>query len=134
MMVVSGILAAALALLTPQADWQEELRRLVGHGVEQQADGYRIVDIAGEGEPFVGCVRRDGEHLYLESGESRWRITGPLAIPRIAGPNYKVWIIGTLTPAKTLVAKRLGILATPERSVCGAPSSSAVGAGKEMRR
>jgi hypothetical protein len=137
MTLASAIVATALALLAPKADWQEELRRLVGQQVEQTATGYRIVDIAGEGEPLVGCIRREGKDLYLESGESRWRLTGALAVPRIAGPNYKVWIIGTPTPAGTLPAKRLGILATPEGSLCGLRTpekESAVGAGEEMRR
>ena len=99
--------------------WQAEVDRLVGHTVEVGETGYRIVDIAGEGEPHVGCVRLVGKALYLETSAGRWRLTGPLALPRIAGPNYKVWVIGTVTPAKTLPATRLGILATPSQSICG---------------
>lgn len=100
--------------------WRAEVDRLVGQSVELSESGYRILDIAGEGEPRVGCVRRVGKALYLESGEERFRLTGPLALPRIAGPNYKVWVIGTVTPAMSLRATRLGILATPEQSSCGA--------------
>jgi hypothetical protein len=112
-------LLASLCMLGPEPDWQAEIDRLVGHKVEVSSDGYHILDIAGEGEPLVGCVRREGKDLYLESGDSRWRLTGPLAVPRIAGPNYKVWVVGNPTVAKTLPVKRLGILATPDRSLCG---------------
>jgi hypothetical protein len=123
MSVVSAILSAVL-LLAPKASWHEEVSRLVGHKVEQTSEGYRILDIAGEGEPLVGCIRRDDKDLYLESGASRWRLTGPLAVPRIAGPDYKVWIIGTPGPAGALPVKRLGILATPEQSLCGMRTSA----------
>lgn len=117
--ITVSILAAGLCLLGPNSEWQDELERLVGHKVEHSNEGYRILDIAGEGEPRVGCVRREGKDLYLESGDRRWRLTGPLAVPRIAGPNYKVWVIGKPTAALTLPVQRLGILAVPDRSACG---------------
>ncbi len=103
--------------------WQSEVNRLEGQTVEQSDEGYQIMDIAGEGPPLVGCVRREDNSLFLETDEGRWRLTGPLALPRIAGPNYKVWVIGVPTPAMTLAAKRLGILATPDQSICGAPNA-----------
>ena len=121
--IAMALLATSLCLLGPKPEWQDELGRLVGHKVELLSDGYRIVDIAGEGQPYVGCVRRRGKDLFLESGDSRWRLTGPLAVPRIAGPDYKVWVIGKPTAAQTLAVERLGILATPNRSVCGAPGA-----------
>ena len=115
-----SVVLSGLCWLGAIPAWQGEVDRLVGHTVEVADDGYRIVDIAGEGQPYVGCVRLVGKTLYLETGDQRWRLTGPLAVPRIAGPNYKVWVIGKLTPAKTLPATRLGILATPTQSICGA--------------
>jgi hypothetical protein len=121
-----SLLLSGLCLFGSPAPWQEEVERLEGQSVEVTALGYQILDIAGEGAPHVGCVRRVGNSLYLETTSDRWRLTGPLAIPRIAGPNYKVWVIGEPTPAKTLPARRLGILATPDRSTCGAaPVASA---------
>lgn len=108
-----------VCLSQPVSFVQRELSRLVGHQVEIHSDGYRIMDIANEGAPKVGCVRRNGDQLYLETSEGRWRLTGPLAVPRIAGPNYKVWVIGNTTPAQSLLATRLGILAPPEQSTCG---------------
>ena len=120
MSLMISTLLSGLCLLGAIPAWQDEVDRLVGHTVEVADDGYRIVDIAGEGEPYAGCIRLVGKSLYLESGDLRWRLTGPLAVPRIAGPNYRVWVIGTPTPAKTLPATRLGILATPTQSICGA--------------
>lgn len=129
MSLAISIALAGLCLLGPEPNWQAEVKRLHGHTVEVKGDGYRILDIAGEGAPIIGCVRREGKALYLESGDHRWRLTGPLALPRIAGPNYKVWVIGKPTPAMTLPATRLGILATPDQSYCGAPRTSAPAEG-----
>jgi hypothetical protein len=120
MSLAVSIVLSGLCWLGANPAWQSEVDRLTGHTVDVADDGYRIVDIAGEGEPHVGCVRLVGKTLYLESGDTRWRLTGPLAVPRVAGPNYKVWVIGSVTPAKTLPATRLGILATPAQSICGA--------------
>ncbi len=119
MSLALALLLSGLCCFGAPAPWQNEVGRLSGHSVEVTATGYTIVDIAGEGAPHVGCVRREGKALFLETADARWRLTGPLAIPRIAGPNYKVWVIGEPTPAKTLPARRLGILATPDRSYCG---------------
>jgi hypothetical protein len=123
MTIVLSIVVAGLCLLAPESKWQSEIDRLIGQTVQVSADGYEVIDIAGEGRPLIGCVRRVGKELYLESEDKRWRLTGPLALARIAGPNYKVWVIGVPTAAMTLPATRLGILAGPQQSVCGAPQT-----------
>lgn len=120
MTIALSIVLAGLCLLAPDSKWQSEIDRLIGQTVQVSDDGYEVIDIAGEGRPLIGCIRRVGKELYLESGDKRWRLTGPLALARIAGPNYKVWVIGTPTAAMTLPATRLGILAGPNQSVCGA--------------
>jgi hypothetical protein len=70
------------------------------------------VSVAGEGEPLVGVVERDGDALVLVTEESRFRLTGPLARPRIAGPGYTIWVTGAVT-AGAIRARRLGILRRP---------------------
>lgn len=96
-----------------------ELARLDGHRVAVAPDGagYTIEDVAGEGKPVVGVVERRGDHLWLVSeGGAAYRLTGRLARPRIAGPGYKVWALGTITgppSAPVLHARRLGVLASP---------------------
>lgn len=103
----------------PPADAIAEIDRLEGHRVAIAPDGtgYEIESVAGEGKPVVGVVERRGEHLMLVSREGEvYRLAGVLARPRIAGPGYKVWVLGELrgqAPARTLVARRLGILAPP---------------------
>ena len=88
-----------------------ELSRLVGHDVVVANDGrsYTIVRVAGEGKPIVGVVQLRGTQLWLDAGTKRYRLIGPLAIPRIAGPGYKIWVLGAVT-GELLRAKRLGIL------------------------
>ena len=111
-----GAAPARGASVDPTADIAAELARLAGHRVELAADGqsYRIVDIAGEGPPLVGHIERRGRDLWLRAahGPAR-RLAGPLAHPRMAGPHYKVWVIGDLAPDGSLVARRLGVLAPP---------------------
>jgi len=117
-----GLGAAILAALAraataaPPPAVAAELARLEGHRVELSAGGapYRIVDVAGEGPPEVGIVERRGRDLWLRPfrGPAR-RLAGPLAVPRIAGPGYKVWVIGRPGPDGSLVARRLGVLAPP---------------------
>lgn len=112
--LVVWLLALAPAITAPLAD---ELSRLEGHTVTVAADGasYTIDDVAGEGAPHVGVVERRGDALWLTAatGEAL-RLTGPLAIPRIAGPGYRVWVLGQVD-GDTLAAQRLGILAPPQR-------------------
>jgi hypothetical protein len=110
---------AAAAAAADVEDVAAELARLEGHRVEVAAGGrrYRIVDVAGEGAPVVGVVERRGRELWLEPerGAAR-RLRGPLAIPRIAGPGYKVWVVGRIGPDGSLIARRLGVLAPPGSS------------------
>jgi len=101
---------------TPSPDVATEVSRLEGHDVVIAADGrsYAIRNVANEGKPLVGVVELRGTQLWLRSGGKRYRLTGPLAIPRIAGPRYKVWVLGALN-GDVLHARRLGILAPPRR-------------------
>lgn len=89
-----------------------EVARLEGHTVEVEGDGYRITDVAGEGAPRVGVVERRGPALWLVTEGEALRLVGPLAAPRIAGPGYKVWVVGD-RDGDTLRARRLGVLAPP---------------------
>ena len=95
-------------LLLQPAPLADELARLEGHRVATVKSGYVIEDVAGEGKPIVGVVEKRGSTLYLEGH----RLTGPLARPRIAGPGYKVWALGTIA-GDTLRLRRIGILARP---------------------
>jgi hypothetical protein len=97
------------------ADVAAEVARLVGQDVVQSpdGDGYHIRDVAGEGPPLVGVVERRGDELWLV-GATSVRLRGKLAHPRIAGPGYKVWVLGELE-ADGLHVRRLGILRPPER-------------------
>jgi hypothetical protein len=94
-----------------------ELGRLVGHRTERlPGERYRLVDVAGEGAPRIGVVERRGAALYLvEPDGAAWRLVGPLAVPRIAGPGYTVWVLGAVDERGALVARRLGVLAPPPR-------------------
>lgn len=91
--------------------------RLAGHRIEIAPDrrAIRIVDVAGEGAPRVGVIEREGDDLVLVTAERRWRLSGPLARPRIAGPGYSVWVFGAIDRdgVATLTARRLGILRRP---------------------
>lgn len=91
-----------------------ERGRLAGQTIERSGSGYRIVDVAGEGPPRVGVVERRGKSLWLVAGDEALELTGPLAVPRIAGPGYRVWIIGERHGQK-LEARRLGVLRPPRR-------------------
>lgn len=116
--MLRAILVAALVALagSARADVASELARLAGHRVAVAADGrsYRILDVAGEGAPEIGVVERRGAALFLRRADgSRLRLAGPLAVPRIAGPGYKVWVLGRVERG-ALVARRLGVLAPPD--------------------
>jgi hypothetical protein len=97
--------------------------RLAGHRIEISArrDAVTIVDAAGEGPPRVGVIERDGDDLVMVTADGRWRLAGPLARPRIAGPGYTVWVIGDVDAAGAVLrARRLGVLLRPARAVTGA--------------
>ncbi len=91
--------------------------RLAGLTVRVAQDGAAlwIDDVAGEGAPHVGVIVRRGRELVLVTDEGEWRLTGPLARPRIAGPGYTVWLIGVIMPADrgALRIRRLGVLRRP---------------------
>ena len=124
---MSWALAVAVALATPTPEVAAQLARLEGQRVTIAAGGasFTIDDIAGEGPPRVGVIERRGEALWLvEDGDAgnAWRLRGPLARPRIAGPGYRVWVLGDGDAhGATLRARRLGVLAPPHR---GAPLSA----------
>jgi hypothetical protein len=119
--VIAGLASAAAAAPPPQAlarrSLVDELARLDGHAVQAAPGGdYRIVDVAGEGAPLVGVVERRGGELWLRPARGpALRLVGPLAVPRIAGPGYKVWVVGRPAADGSLVARRLGVLAPPAR-------------------
>jgi hypothetical protein len=116
--MMRALLVAAGLLLSAgpaAADIKSELARLVGHRVEVSRDGqsYRILDVAGEGAPEVGVVERRGAALFLRRTDgSAIALAGPLAVPRIAGPGYTIWVLGRVERG-ALVARRLGVLAPP---------------------
>ncbi len=101
----------ALLLGNPVSD---ELSRLEGHDVVVASDGlsYEIRSVAGEGKPLVGIVERAGSQLFLVTANARLELLGPLARPRIAGPGYKVWVIGKVNSG-AITAKRIGVLRSP---------------------
>ena len=112
-LLVALLLFAAAG--TARADIARELARLAGHRVAVAPDGqsYRILDVAGEGAPEVGVIERRGRSLVLvRSDRSAVPLAGPLAVPRIAGPGYKVWVLGRIERG-ALHARRLGVLAPP---------------------
>lgn len=118
--VLAALLFAGLAGPSHAVDSEQlerEIARLVGHSVQRTQKGYRILDIASEGAPLIGCIHRVGSSLLLVNADLSLRLTGALAIPRIAGPNYKVWIIGQQV-GDELHATRLGILARPSSKSC----------------
>ncbi|GAB4541335.1 MAG: hypothetical protein Tsb0020_54250 [Haliangiales bacterium] len=100
------------------ARYRAQLERLTGHQVRVATDGsgFVIEDAAGEGKPLVGVVERRGASLWLVTADAAYRLLGPLAKPRIAGPGYRVWIHGQRghhAGVPTLRARRLGVLAPP---------------------
>jgi len=107
--------AATVAIEPAEAD--AIAARLAGHRFELAVDrrSLRIRDVAGAGAPRVGVIERDGAELVLVTAEARWRLAGPLARPRIAGPGYTVWVIGIPSEGKVprLTVQRLGILRRP---------------------
>lgn len=93
-------------------DVAAEVARLVGQEVAEVPDGYVIRDVAGDGPPLVGVVERRGAELWLVRPSGAVRLVGKLAHPRIAGPGYKVWVVGTAS-GDGLQVRRLGVLRAP---------------------
>ena len=90
------------------ADLAAEVSRLAGQEIAETPDGYEILDVAGEGKPLVGVVERRGEELWL-TGAVTVKLVGPLAHPRVAGPGYKVWVLG-VRDGDGYRARRIGVL------------------------
>ena len=99
---------AALVIAAP-ADLDPMRARLAGHTFRIGDGVLAIDDIAGNGRPWIGTVERRGDALWLLTAVGSYRLAGPLARPRIAGPGYLVWVIGTRA-GKVLTAVRLGVL------------------------
>ncbi|HUS64441.1 MAG TPA: hypothetical protein VMZ28_07845 [Kofleriaceae bacterium] len=92
----------------------DEASRLAGHTLSRAGGTLRIVDVAGEGAPEVGVVERRGRALWLVTdGGKALRLAGPLAVPRIAGPGYRVWALGRVGRGGALWVRRLGVLRRP---------------------
>jgi hypothetical protein len=111
MRVLLSLLVAVASLAPALAD---EISRLRGHRVVVTEGGqsYAVEDVAGEGRPLVGLVYRRGDQLWLRSAGRDYHLIGPLARPRIAGPGYKIWVLGEVS-GDSLAARRLGVLARP---------------------
>jgi hypothetical protein len=120
------VLSLVLALLLITPDELPALRaRLDGISFHVSDDerSLWIDDVAGEGAPRIGVVARVGRDLVLVTDDGQWRLTGPLARPRIAGPGYTVWVIGDIMPPKgggpstssgqALRIRRIGVLRRP---------------------
>jgi len=113
--VIALVVAGVLACEPAEVDAIAAL--LAGQRFTIAADrrSIDITDVAGEGAPEVGTVVRDGGALVLVTEDGRFVLRGPLARPRIAGPGYTVWVIGTVGAGTvpTLTARRLGVLRKP---------------------
>jgi hypothetical protein len=112
---VTRVLLVLVALAGTARGEPDQLSRLEGHRAQIGADGtVQIFDVAGEGRPEVGVVVRAGRFLDLRRADGTLvRLVGPLAVPRIAGPGYKIWVLGRRDRTGALVARRLGVLARP---------------------
>jgi hypothetical protein len=87
------------------------MSRLRGHEVRMDPGRLWIVSIANEGSPWVGTVERRGRALWLVTEESvAIELIGPLARPRLAGPGYTIWALGTFDGSTRLRVSRLGVL------------------------
>jgi len=115
--LLAGQARADATLAVEPTEVDSIVARLAGQTIEIAPDrrAIRIVDVAGEGAPRIGVVAREGDHLVLVGDGGRWRLAGPLARARIAGPGYTVWVIGTLSDGEvpTLTIHRLGVLRRP---------------------
>lgn len=113
------LLLLAWTCAASPTELESELDRVRGAAIVQAVGGdelcYAITEIGGEGPALIGRVERRGAELWLvEARGPAWRLTGNLATPRIAGPGYKVWIVGDLDGAeRTLAARRIGVLSKP---------------------
>ena len=121
--LLPGLAAVVMLIASPEA----VLSRLQGHTARVVGGEVVIDDVAGEGKPLVGVVERRGKALWVVGAEGAWELRGPLARPRIAGPGYRVWVLGERRGA-VLVARRVGIMAPPG-SGTGAGTGTGTGTG-----
>ncbi len=108
------MIAVLIAVVAVLASPKELLSRLEGHTASIVGDDIAIDDVAGEGKPLVGVVERRGRALWVVGVGFAVELRGPLARPRIAGPGYRVWVLGARS-GEVLVARRIGVL-EPARS------------------
>jgi len=102
----------AAIVIAPPADVPMIAARLEGHAF-RTGDGVIVIDdIAGAGRPYTGVVERRPDGLWLRTQLGSLKLTGPLARPRIAGPGYRIWVVGH-RDGSTLAAARIGILRRP---------------------
>ena len=87
-------------------------RRLLGLRYQLDATRLTITDAGGDGAPWIGVVERRGPALWLIGDGFAWRLAGPLARPRLAGPGYTLWVTGRVD-GDALTAGRLGVLRRP---------------------
>ena len=111
--------------------------RLAGHRFRTGDHVLLLEDVAGAGRPWVGTVASRCGALWLDTAVRSFRLTGPLARLRIAGPGYLVWATGSIESSAdgsiegsiegaTLELQRLGVLARPgELPPPSSPSPSA---------
>ena len=114
--------------------------RLAGHRFRTGDHVLLLEDVAGAGRPWVGLIASRCGALWLDTAVRSFRLTGPLARLRIAGPGYLVWATGSITPApaeaseastaeartkgpsSSLELQRLGVLARPTELPSSVPA------------
>lgn len=102
----------ASIILAPSPELPAIAARLAGQSFRTGDGAIVIDDIAGAGRPWTGVVERRGDALVLVTALGALELTGPLARPRIAGPGYTVWVLGT-RDGDRLAATRIGVLRRP---------------------
>ncbi|HUQ03296.1 MAG TPA: hypothetical protein VM261_12425 [Kofleriaceae bacterium] len=116
--MITFVIAVVAVLGSPK----EMLSRLEGHTARIVDGDLVIEDVAGEGQPLIGVVERRGRALWVVGDGFAVELRGPLARPRIAGPGYRVWVLGARR-GDVLVARRIGVIGAP-----GAARGAALGA------
>ncbi|MEZ4358532.1 MAG: hypothetical protein R3B48_00010 [Kofleriaceae bacterium] len=92
--------------------------RLTGHRVRLGDHVLLLQDIAGMGAPWVGRIALRCGQLWLHTAVRTFRLSGPLARPRLAGPGYLMWVVGhrrrdARRAPEELEVLRLGVLSPP---------------------
>lgn len=100
--------------------------RLDGHRIRRGDHVLLVEDVAGAGRPWVGVVASRCGALWLDTAVHSFRLTGPLARPRVAGPGYLVWAVGSTSRrsgSHSFELQRLGVLARPAELPAASPPS-----------